>query len=734
MSSNGTNGTNGRPAATGAGRRREIAVGVTGFANLDDPGAGASIAAALRQAGTARLSLTAFGDDPMMTGAWPAGAVDRICLMPGPDHGDEAVFQAIVRAHRAGRLDALIPGTARDALIVARFARRLSDLGIRTLLPGAEQLAAVQPARLIHTLGDADIPLAPAVIVADLADLDWQAGQIGYPLYVRSAAAARLVFDAAQAARAGRRFARAPGRPLVLQRRIDGEKFAVAMVAAADGSCAARVVRRSLALNGEGHTVAGAVVDDPEVARFAQRILARLDWRGPIELTIVRSPGTKGLWLAAVDGRLPSWCMLSHWAGANLAAILLRHILPGRRPARRRPRSGTMSVSGISETGIPLDHLARLRLRGAVARPVNGIDGPRPRPTDEPGAGLRVAVSGISSYDVINPGLGVARSLGRADRVAAVYGLTYGTFDSGAYQPSLFDATFLLPSAGHADRLLARVREIHRDRPFDVLLPCLDGELPAFLEIAPALRKLGVRTLLPSRDALRRRAKLSLFGGRLARDWGGFEIPDSRIARSEAGTAGAVAEVGAAAVVKGPISHCVPVATAAEARQAWRQFATFGQKPVIVQPRIEGSAFAVSAVCDRHHRAVSLLTVRKTAICERGSTWGAVASPEPGLEQAFAAFLKAIKWVGPAEGEFLRDPLTGRFYLIEVNPRFTGWIYFSASLGSNQPYLAARLAMGEPVNAPDNERPIFFIRSRIEIPLRPSHVAALSTKGALHHA
>jgi len=712
----------------------DIGVGLTGFAGLDNADVGTSIASALRQAWDGTLRLTAFGDDPMMTGAWLPGAIDRICLTPGLEHGTDALFQTIARAHDVASLDALIPGTNRDALIVARLARRLDSLGIRTLVPAAEQIEAVQPARLIRTLSGQDVRLAPAVIVSDKADISWQAEQIGYPLYVRSDVASKIAFDAAQAERAATQLMSGQGHPLVLQRRIDGDEFAVAMIVGFDGTCVAQVVRRSLALNGEARTVAGVVVDDPAVAQFALDVLAKLDWRGSIDMTVVKEPGTKQLWLAAVRCHLPSWCMLSHWAGTNLPYILLRHIVPGRHPAKRQPKTGTMYLRGVAEAGVPLDDFARLCQGGDIARPVNGSNGvPHCGANGSGRSCLRVAVSGISSYDVINPGLGVARALRESERVSKVYGLTYGTFDSGAYQPDLFDAAFLLSNKGSADRLLARVGEIHASHPFDILIPCLDGELPVYQEIAGALRDLGVRTLLPSRDSLQRRDKLSLFGGRFKRDWEAFEIPASQIARSEAETVTAVRETGVLAVVKGPVSHCIPVATEGDARQAWCQFSGYGEKSVIVQPRITGPAYAISVVCNRDNEAESMLTIRKTAICERGSTWGAIHVREPELEQSFARFLRAIKWVGPGEGEFLRDEVTNRFYLIEVNPRFTGWAYYSAVLGSNQPYLAACLAMGEDVKAPDNDRSVIFVRGSKEIPLRASQVAALSTKGILQH-
>jgi carbamoyl-phosphate synthase large subunit len=318
--------------------------------------------------------------------------------------------------------------------------------------------------------------------------------------------------------------------------------------------------------------------------------------------------------------------------------------------------------------------------------------------------------------------------------VSRIYGLSYGTLESGSYQPALFDEVFRLPDTRSLEALSERVEEIHRSHPIDVLIPCLDGELPLFIQLRSKLDALGIRTLLPGQKALDRRSKKSLFSGSLRADWGEFGIPRSRIARSESETIRAVEALGLPAVVKGPLFMCFPVASVTEARWAWQQVASTGWREAIVQRRIIGPHYATSMVCDRQHRALARLTIKKLTVCQRGSTWSAVRVNEPRLEADFSKFLHSLGWTGPGEGEFIRDEVTDRFYLIEVNPRFTGWIYYSAALGCNQPAVAVRLALGEAVDSPSALKAVAFMRRTTELPLRPSQLAALATKGHLRHA
>jgi carbamoyl-phosphate synthase large subunit len=195
----------------------------------------------------------------------------------------------------------------------------------------------------------------------------------------------------------------------------------------------------------------------------------------------------------------------------------------------------------------------------------------------------------------------------------------------------------------------------------------------------------------------------------------------------------AVEAVGLPAVVKGPLFICFSANSLREATSAWQDLASAGWPEVIVQRKISGPHYATSIVCDREHKAVSALTIKKIMTCRRGSTWSAVRVSEPRLETEFSRFLHSIDWIGPAEGEFIRDELTDRFYLIEVNPRFTGWIFYSAALGCNQPRLAVRAAVGEAIDEPTFYSDVAFVRRMTEFPIRPSQLAALATKGYLRH-
>jgi predicted ATP-grasp superfamily ATP-dependent carboligase len=67
---------------------------------------------------------------------------------------------------------------------------------------------------------------------------------------------------------------------------------------------------------------------------------------------------------------------------------------------------------------------------------------------------------------------------------------------------------------------------------------------------------------------------------------------------------------------------------------------------------------------------------------------------DPDLESAGRRLLDALEWHGVAMVEFKRDPETGEFLLMEVNPRFWSSLPFTVQAGADFPYYAWQLATG----------------------------------------
>jgi carbamoyl-phosphate synthase large subunit len=709
----------------------KLRVAISGFDGLDVPHPGGPVARALRESWPGPIEIHALGYDPFMTGAWMGGAADELHTLPDFTDGDAVLLERLVALTSRFGFEAFIPTLDLEIPVIARLAGRLEAVGLHTLLPSPEAVYATSKLRLPKFCHDHSIPTPRTIHVLDQGDLPLHADQFGYPMFIKgTVAGAKRAANVAQAAAAARALNRTWGGGVLLQEVIEGEEYNVAAVLGPDHSIRAMVSIKKVGVNEKGKGVMCTVVDDPAIERHAISVLEALDWCGPVELEFVLPKGAKVPSLIEVNCRFPSWILLSHWADCSLPVVLLEEIMGQRPGVHVRARPGTSSVRDIAETAVPLAQLDRLARFGSVA-------GQAPTPAANRRAdpdGLAVAVTGVSTLDVVNAGLGVARALRTAPDMGRLYGLGYGACDSGLYRPELFDATFRLPASDDPGALYDRLVAIHGENPFDVVVPSLDGEIPRFIEIADRLESLGVATLLPSEEAFTRRGKDRLFTDPPMRDPRGFAIPDTIMAKSEAEAVEASSTLGYPVVLKGVISHALPARSASEVRAAWSRLREKGCAEALVQRFVDGERFAVSAVCDRAYEPVTMLTIKKLRICDRGSTWSAISVPQPALEAGFAEFLRALRWVGPVEGEFIRDELTERFHLIEINPRFTAWIAFSAHLGLNHPYAAVRAARGLPVIAGTAAADLVFMRSCEDAPITNSAFAAIATKGALKHA
>ncbi|MGE5145981.1 MAG: ATP-grasp domain-containing protein [Candidatus Eiseniibacteriota bacterium] len=709
----------------------KLRVAVTGFDGLDVPHPGIAVARALREGWRGPVELHALGYDPLMTGAWMHGAADQLHTLPKLSAGEGSMLERLVGLAGRFDLEALVPTLDLEIPTMARIADRLAAVGVRTLLPSPEAVYATGKLRLPKLCHDNKFPAPRTIHVLDMGDLALHADQFGYPLFVKGVVAgAKRANDSAQARQAAEEFHEKWGGGVLLQQVIEGEEYNVAAVVGQDGAIRSMISIRKLGVNSKGKGIVCTVVDDPDIARHARDIIEALNWRGPLELEFVRPLGAKVPYLIEINCRFPSWIFLSHWAGANLPVLCVEEALGRRRERLPKPKPGTSVVRDVAETAIPFERIDALARLGSTA---GTPPAPRRNRFGDPD-GLRVAVSGVSTFDVVNAGLGTARALRGAPGIGRVYGLGYGNYDSGLYRSELFDATFRLAATDSVDPLLSRLREIHADSPFDVIVPCLDGEIPRYIEIRAELAAMGVRTLLPSRTAFDRRGKDRLFTDVDDLPVDGFAIPETIAARSEEAALRAADKLGFPVALKGPVSLAFAAQSPAEARAAWAHLRQQGCAEALVQRFVDGERFAVAAVCDTAHDAIVATTIKKLRICDRGSTWSAIAVPEPALEAGFARFVKALRWTGPVEGEFIRDKVTERFYLIEVNPRFTAWIAFTALLGVNHPLAAVRAAVGLPVEAATPADGLVFMRACEDVPLPTSAFAGIATRGVLRHA
>ncbi|MBI5331673.1 MAG: ATP-grasp domain-containing protein [Betaproteobacteria bacterium] len=706
----------------------EIHIGITGFGGLDNPEPGVAVARALRAGWRGPLRITALVYDDRATGAFAPGLVDDIRILPPLSHGAPALAAAVHAWHAETPFNALMPCLDLEIPVYSHLGGYWAEQGIHTLLPDADALAAVDKRALpafCHAWG---IPTPRTLHVPVLSQVPVQAGLLGFPLFVKgTVAGGQRARDAHEASLRAAYLHAKWGGGVLLQQAIEGDEYVVAMVARGDGACLGAVAMKKLGLSRRGKGMVGTVVNDPALLDHARTILTRLRWRGPLELEFVRARSNGRFYLIEVNNRFPSWIYLSAFAGCNLPLHLLRETLKPGRPRAPEPQPGVAYARNVEEWSQPLEPLRALRRLGR-AQPLPAV---RPVFRRKEG-GLRVGVTGVSTLDAVMAGLGVARALAESGEVAAIYGLAYSPYDTGIHLDDRFDATFLLPPDGRPAELLTRLLALHDQVGLDVVVPCLDYELPAFIAIREALEAAGIRTLLPSAAALAACQKDRLLMSAQTGAGSVVAIAPAQRAGSLEALRRAVRKLGFPLVLKGARTGVHFAYNAAEAETLWHELHAIGGE-ILAQSFLSGEEYAVAAVFDRKHRLVGQVTVKKRVQCEQGNTWGAVTVEQPELVHGLAALAQRMRWVGPMEGEFIRDRDNDRYLLLEINPRLPAWIAFSAEVGCNLPLLTVRLANNEEAQGNDPERDRLYLRCCVEHPADALSLATFAQTGEFRH-
>lgn len=322
-----------------------------------------------------------------------------------------------------------------------------------------------------------------------------------------------------------------------------------------------------------------------------------------------------------------------------------------------------------------------------------------------------VAVTGVNARpENPGPGLAVARCIAEHPEFRGnIIGFGYDVLDAGLYTRQFCSSSYLLPypSSGE-DELLARILQIHNSVGLDVIIPCLDAEIPNFNRIKQDLEDAGIKMLIPSSHQYNLRAKdhLSKFCESI-----GVSVPKSKIISSPSFFDSCQSEGWSfPLVVKGIFYDAGVAHTIAEAKSIFARLAASWGYPVLVQSLVKGVEFNLSAVGDSQGNLLGPVLMRKKAITDKGKAWSGVTVVDDGIGEVADKIAQALMWTGPLEVEVMKAD-DGTIYLIEINPRFPSWIYLSHAAGRNLPVAVLKILNGEKnIAFPPPKTGTFFIR------------------------
>ncbi len=340
-----------------------------------------------------------------------------------------------------------------------------------------------------------------------------------------------------------------------------------------------------------------------------------------------------------------------------------------------------------------------------------------------------IAVTGLHRGDNPQPGGSVIRSLRRKSKNLRIIGLSYDPLESGLYTAEMdqLDAAYSLPFPGNGTKPLRdRLETIFQTEKIDVIIPCLDSEIENFINLQPFLREKGVKTMLPSLQAIKLRSKPELAEFCNTHH---FPCPKTKTCADIYSLIEAAEEITYPLFVTGKFYEGHLVNNVVELKHIAEELFNMWGGPLLAQEAIVGEEYCYTGIGDGRGNIQSYCAIRKMLVTKTGKGFAGIVINDPDLDRLVNRITKKLSWNGPFEMEFIK-PANGQHKLIEINPRFPAWIDFPSQLDCNMPaQLIENNINNTTAKLPLCEPGKMFIRHSIDVVGDIAELAEMATKG-----
>jgi carbamoyl-phosphate synthase large subunit len=342
---------------------------------------------------------------------------------------------------------------------------------------------------------------------------------------------------------------------------------------------------------------------------------------------------------------------------------------------------------------------------------------------------ISVAVTGLSRGENPQAGASVISSLRQRFPRVRIVGLSYDPLESSHYSEDedRLDAAYLLPyPESGSEAVLKRFDVILGKEPIDVLIPCLDSELPNFIALRGDFLERGIKCILPGARSFARRSKENLQDLGRRRD---IPVPATTASFDPADLAQFVRKIGYPAYLKGRFYDAHLVWSPEQLFHEFSELMRVWGGPVLAQQVIKGEEYDVVGLGDGRGAIIGSCSIRKLLRSKSGKAFGGVVVADPALDELSQRVIRALRWDGPFELEFLKAPGLPHT-LFEMNPRFPAWVGFPSKIGCNLPArLLERILKLEPSPLHECQPGQMFIRHSVDLVGDISDLARLTSAG-----
>ena len=340
----------------------------------------------------------------------------------------------------------------------------------------------------------------------------------------------------------------------------------------------------------------------------------------------------------------------------------------------------------------------------------------------------KIVVTGINATDNPGPGIPIARCLQDDKNFnGKIIGFSYDALEPGIYM-DILEKSYLVPypSAG-SKATLERITEINKKEKIDLIIPALDSEIQNYIKIENDLKKIGIKTFLPTQKQLAYRAKdkLSKF------------CEDAKINTPKFATINSVVEFDKIQnkmkyplVIKGIFYEAFIAYTRVEAESYFYTLSAKWGLPIIVQEFLQGDEYNVAALGDGNGKTIGAVGMKKLYITDKGKGWSGVSIVDKVILKETEKIIKKLNWRGGLELEFIKSSKDGKYYLLEINPRFPAWVFLTAKVNVNLPEALVKMASGKKIKPfKKYEAGKIFIRASLDYFTDIETLGKISTGG-----
>ena len=342
----------------------KVTVAVTGLNNIDSPGPGVPVIRALRESEFFDVRIVGLAYENLEPGVYMPGIADKIYMIPYPSDGVEALLERIEHINSREKIDVLIPNFDSELYTFMKSGKKLSEMGIRTFLPGLHQYEERHKANLPAFGKKYNLNVPDSVELLSIADIGSIPDKFDFPMVVKGKFYdAYIVSNKEQISYWFGKIAAKWGLPVVVQEFVRGTEVNVVALGDGSGNTIGAVPMRKQYITDKGKAWGGITLDDENMLDLTRRLISRTKWRGGMELELIKTPDNQ-LYLIEINPRIPAWVYLAVGAGQNIPEALVKLAMGMEVIPFKEYQVGKMFVRYSYDLIVDIDKYERISTKG----------------------------------------------------------------------------------------------------------------------------------------------------------------------------------------------------------------------------------------------------------------------------------------------------------------------------------------------------------------------------------